>query len=260
MVDPSHRNPEQPTYQFDLAALSLQTGTMLLPASSLYPGTTLDDIHAWFDEGEGGYLWFSPDPPVRFAVGPEAVATLRDAWWKAVREQPTEVIEHRLRYAISLLNVDRPPYVVYESLADPEAWGFDWTLREPFFPSLYSWIDGTVATWGWYGWFRAWIWTLVLLVVGLTPRGRRSVAVRTLTAAGIGSLLSFMVAGASSRLPIHLVHDAVRPRRARHRAVVVLPVGTPTPSEIDRSAAGTPSVRGRPTQGRRRGCHCRRRR
>jgi hypothetical protein len=198
VVDPDHVHPEQPTYQFDLAALSARTGELLLPASSLTPGTTLDDVRAAVDEGESGALWFSEDPPVRWAVGPEAVSELREAWLTAIREHPIDMIEHRLAYAGSLLNIDRPAYSFYEPPALPAGWGFDFSLHRPFFPSFASWFGGTVATWGWYGWFRLWIWTLVLLVVGLSRRGRRSVAVRTLTAAGLGSLLSFMAAATSS--------------------------------------------------------------
>jgi hypothetical protein len=198
VVRPAHLHPEQPGYQFDLAALSLRTGTMLLPASSLNPGADLDDIRKWFDESDGGYLWFSPDPPVRFGVDAAAVAELRTAWLDAIREHPVEFAEHRLQYARSLLGFGRPTYVVWEVPQQPAMWGFGYHVHPPFAPWFRSWVERTVAHFGWYSAFRAWMWVLVLLVVGFSPRGRRSVAVRTLVAAGGASLLSFMLAGTSS--------------------------------------------------------------
>jgi hypothetical protein len=199
VVDPQHVHPETPGYQFDLAAISVRTGEMLLPSSSLRPGATLDDIRAVLDDGDGGYLWFIPNAPVNFAVGSEAAAELRDAWLRAIREHPIEMAQHRFRTAWAILNLDRPTFSVYDPPQLPSMWpDLDYTLHPPFFPSVTSWVEGSVAHWSWYGSMRAWIFSLALLVVGLSPRGRRSLATRHLVAGGIGSQLSFMVAGTSS--------------------------------------------------------------
>ena len=126
---------------------------MLLPASSLRPGADLDAIRKAFDDGEGAYLWFGPEPALRCSiVPPDAVAELREAWLQAIRDHPIDMIEHRLLER-GLRAQPRPSELTWSNdpPADPAIWGFDYTIH-PHRSSraFYSWVEGTVATWGRY--------------------------------------------------------------------------------------------------------------
>jgi hypothetical protein len=198
VVRPRETHPEQPTYQFDLAALSLRTGEMLLPASSLRPGTTLGDLRTHFDEAEGGNLWFSSDAPVYWMLPQGPVAELRDAWIEAIKDHPLQYLEHRARFSLGYLGLDKDAYAIFGPGTRPEQMGFTYMVGDDYFPGFRQWYERDVASNEFFGPFRQWMFVAVLALVGLSRRGRRSVAVRTLVLAGLGSTLSFMVAAASS--------------------------------------------------------------
>jgi len=171
---------------------------MLLPASSLSPGTDLDTLRAHWDEADGSGLWFGPDAPVQFGLPPAQVAELRSAWIRGIKDHPVDYLQHRIAYSLSLLGITQSTYGVFAPSADPGYWGFDFTVHPEFSPSFRSWYGRSIATSGVFASFRLWMFVAVLFGVGATNRGRRSVAVRTLVAAGLGSTVSFMMAGASS--------------------------------------------------------------
>ena len=166
-----------------------------------------------------------PRAALDFIVPPDAVAELREAWMQAIRDHPIDMIEHRLWNVASVLNLDRPTYSVYYPPADPATWGFDYTITRRSSRASTPGSRGRSLRGGGTSGSARWTFTLVLLVIGLSPCGRRSVATRTLTAAGIGSLLSFMAAGTSGGFRYAVVHDGVRAAGGGDRAVVDLPLG-----------------------------------
>ena len=198
VVQPIETHPEQPGYQFDLVALSLRTGQMLIPASSLRPGTDLATLRAHWNEHDGSGLWFTADAPVLFALPPAQVAELRHAWIDAIEEHPLQYLEHRAKYSLSLLGLTSRSYGVFSPSSVPSTWGFTYALPRQNAPWFRSWYERTFVEGGIFGWFRQWMFIAILLAVGVTSRGRRSIAVRCLMAGGLGSTCSFMLAGASS--------------------------------------------------------------
>jgi hypothetical protein len=194
VVQPEKTHPEQPVYQYDLVGLSLRTGEMLVPASSLRPGTNLAKLREHWSEGEGYGLFFTPDAPVKWAVPPAQVAELRRAWIDAIKDHPIQYLEHRAKFGLIFLGITKPSYGVFLPRTTPAGWGYDYSLPAESAPWFTSWYQRTFLEGGAFCWFRQWMFIVVLVGVGLTRRGRRSIAVRTLLASGIGSTLSFMVA------------------------------------------------------------------
>ncbi|HZX53908.1 MAG TPA: hypothetical protein VFE86_04470, partial [Ilumatobacteraceae bacterium] len=197
VVRPQHTHPEQVGYQFDLAALSLRTHQMLLPASSLRPGADLAAIRRHWAEADSDPLWFSQDSPVVFFVAPEDVDELRTAWINAVEHHPVEYVEHRLSYTLSLLGVTHRTVRIFWPPQKPSDAGFHYSISPDYAPWMRAWYERTIATSDVFASFRLWMFMVVLIGVGITRRGRHSIAVRTLVAAGLGSTLSFALAGAT---------------------------------------------------------------
>ena len=198
IVRPRHTHPEQVGFQFDLAALSLRTDRMLLPASSLRPGTDLAALRAHWAEADTDPLWFTPDSPLVFAVPPEQADELRSAWIDAVEDHPLDFVEHRLDYTLALLGVTHPTFGAFWPPRQPAELGFDYSVSRSYAPWMLAWYERTIASSNVFASFRLWMFVVVLIGVGMTRRGRRSVAVRTLVAAGLGSTLSFALAGATA--------------------------------------------------------------
>ncbi len=199
VVDPADWYVQQAVYQFDLASLSVREDRMLFPASSLKPGATLDQLRAVYQPGEGGPLFFSAETPIVYPIGTEEqLNDLRDAWSSAIKDEPLTYLRHRVRYAESLLGFREPTYGVYDRGFTPTNWRSKVTIHEPYFPSMRSWFNRMLSGVGWFADVRAWMFALVLLGVGLSRRGRRSVTVRILALAGLASEASIAAAGMTS--------------------------------------------------------------
>lgn len=198
VVRPERTHPEQPGYQYDLVGLSLQTGEILVPESSLRPGTDLAALREHWDEGESYGLMFTPDAPVNWGLTSAEVAELRAAWIDAVTEHPLEYLELRGKYGLIFLGITKPSYGVFLPRADAASWGFDYTVPSDNARWFTSWYEDTFKEGGALCWFRQWMFIVVLLGVGLSRRGRKSIAVRSLLAGGLGSTCSFMLAAASA--------------------------------------------------------------
>ena len=198
VVQPTKTHPEQPTYQFDLVGLSLRTGEMLIPSSSLRPGADLETLGEHWNHAEGGGLWFAPDAPVAWALPPEQVGELRRAWIDSIEEHPLQYLQHRARFGLAFLGLSEPSYGVFNPTTSPAGWGFDYSLTPEFAPWFRSWFHETFVEGGVLCWFRQWMFIAVLVGVGLSPRGRSSIAVRSLLAAGVGSTCSFLLAASSA--------------------------------------------------------------
>ncbi len=123
VVQPRETHPEQPGYQFDLVALSLRTGKMLIPASSLRPGSDLATLREHWSEGDGSALWFAADAPVPWALPPAQVAQLRRAWIDAIVEHPLQYLEHRAKYSLCLAGADQAVIRSLQSVGRPRLLG-----------------------------------------------------------------------------------------------------------------------------------------
>jgi hypothetical protein len=194
VVQPKETHPEQPVYLYDLAGLSLRTDEMLVPPSARTPGADLATLREHWSEGESYGLFFGPDAPLRWALRPPQVAELRRAWLEAIKDHPVEYLALRTRYGLTFLGFTKPSYGVFLPRTTPEGWGFDYSIHSDYAPWFTGWYDRTFREGGVFSSFRQWMFIAVLLAVGLTSRGRRSVAVRTLMAAALGTTFSFLVA------------------------------------------------------------------
>lgn len=92
--------------QFDLAAVSIDTGEWRLPAFLRGPGLTIDELadafRPWSNlpmlTGTRHGIRAPFDPPLT----PDELAALRDAWRDAIRDEPLAWLDHRMRLARAL--------------------------------------------------------------------------------------------------------------------------------------------------------------
>ena len=204
VVQPSVRFPEQPTYQYDLAALSVRTGELLIPSSSLEPGATLEDIRQHFTlHGEAvNRLLFTPDAPVRFMItDPEIHREIRNAWLEAIRDHPLEYLRHRTAFTWALLGVSGEYTLgsVWPTESRAEDWGLNCPVRERYVPGLFSvvsWIPRTTDSWPWW---RVW-WMVGVLAIGTALAGWRCAEARMLCGSSMMTIVLFALLAAAPGL------------------------------------------------------------
>jgi hypothetical protein len=194
VVQPRVLYPDQPTLQFDLAAMSLRANEMLLPPSSLRPGATLDTLRSHFSLRGGDPLWFAPDAPIRFDItDPKAESDLRSAWISAVRDHPDLYLRHRGAVALALLGISAP-YAegeIWHSGSSPSDFpGTVCHLGRPYVSSVFDTVSDTMQSISrWHVW-RVW-WMLAITGGAAVVAGpRRFAEVRMLL---VGGLTTFAV-------------------------------------------------------------------
>ena len=158
---------------WDLAAISLRTGTMVIPAFARTPGLTLDQLRQQYTPRTNVPV-FVGDEHVRYGMDDEVYSEdelrrLRAAWLAAVAAHPWSYAAHRAavttrlfgRYGGDLEGLFFSPTVVpYQDNPPPEP--ALWTLRDSFaglvratrgwlifMPALYLAIAAGVALWAW---------------------------------------------------------------------------------------------------------------
>jgi hypothetical protein len=200
VVQPVATFPQQPTYQFDLAALSVRTNQMLLPPSSLKPGVGLDDLaaHLTYNHSSGSrQLWYNADAPVVFQIRDPALEhQLERAWRSAILHHPVDYLRHRLAFTAGLLGLSSP--YAHGSLIDdgsrPETFGFDEPFHDRYFPSIYrpvsDWLKDLEST----DLVRGW-WIVTVLIGASAVLGVRDAESRLLLGSGLGSLATFAAFG-----------------------------------------------------------------
>jgi hypothetical protein len=194
VVQPRVLYPDQPTYQFDLTALSLRTDTMLLPPSSLRPGVTLETLKSDFSLRGADPLWFSKDAPLIIGKpDPHAEQELRAAWLDAIRAHPDLYVRHRTAVALSLLGVSAPytKGAFWHKGSMPADFGVRCPLDRPYVSGLFDRVSKILeAADGWSIW-RMW-WLLLILVAAAVLAGlRRCSEARLLLVACSSTVLLF---------------------------------------------------------------------
>jgi hypothetical protein len=108
------------TAEWDLAAISIATGEMLLPPFMIGPGLTVDELsHAfrhWSNVPMLQGTTHGMRDPFTEDYTPEQLATLRAAWIDAIRMHPRAWLAQKSRQAVALLDVhdaDWPRELVY---------------------------------------------------------------------------------------------------------------------------------------------------
>jgi hypothetical protein len=108
------------TAEWDLAAISVATGEMLLPPFMIGPGLTTDELSRVFRHWSNVPMLLNTthgmrDPFIEDYTR-EQLATLRAAWIDAIRAHPREWFAHKWHQAVALLDVrdaDWPRELVY---------------------------------------------------------------------------------------------------------------------------------------------------
>lgn len=179
---------------WDLAAISLDTDTLLLPAPSLTPGTSLATLRATYTPLTVVPLFSGPGR-VRNGLGaelfsPDELARVQQGWIDAITTHPLSYLRHRARVSRELFGPQKseleglffvPAVVPYRDNPPPE-------------PALSGWSDAWAAqlrrSRGWVVFAPATYLLLATLALAWGLRHRREDAGRiALALAGSGLLL-----------------------------------------------------------------------
>lgn len=140
-VDSSH--PEQATYLYDLAALSVREHQVLF-SPGIYPAQDLATLEANFSPTVVNTLLFGPAPPLPFPVPAGQEAALRDDWLSAVLDHPRGYMAIRLELWKTQVAWTGKTEWIYHPFVDPNPWGYEVSnpsLDEPLQDYLQSTAD-----------------------------------------------------------------------------------------------------------------------
>jgi len=102
------------TAEWDLAALSIASGEMLLPSFMIGPGLDVAKLTGAFRDWSIVPMLQNTQhgmrDPFMSDYSPEQLATLRQAWLNGIREYPGAWLAHHARQAIALLGVHDPSW------------------------------------------------------------------------------------------------------------------------------------------------------
>lgn len=90
--------PEQAGFLYDMAALSVRTGTMLVPPEFQRPGVSISMIQKQLDPYNDGWLFWGPDSVIALTWDPAKVRHLETSWMKAVLTHPVPYLAWRTDY------------------------------------------------------------------------------------------------------------------------------------------------------------------
>lgn len=172
---------------WDLAAVSIETGRMAIPAAFLKPGATVEDLARDFNPTVNVPSFTTGTIRFHYAldVPAEDLATLREAWVTLPRREPQAWARHRLRLSGYLFGVrnteladtqvlmpdlipfqDNPPLTMAPSHP-----------REVLVAAWHRWVDGPF--------FMGWLYVVLALGVLAVAAWRRRVAAAVLSASGL---------------------------------------------------------------------------
>lgn len=115
-------HPEQAVYLYDLLALSVREDELLV-GPDVFPSQDLALLEARWNPNDLGGLIFSADAPVRFWLGPETVAELRDDWLDAVTTYPDDWAAIRFDVFRRQSGIGQPSLWVHHPGIDPNTYG-----------------------------------------------------------------------------------------------------------------------------------------
>jgi hypothetical protein len=172
---------------WDLAAVSIETGRMAIPAAFLKPGATVDDLAREFDPAVNvpsfttGTIHFSYEIVLRA----EDLATLREAWLMLPLREPQAWARHRLRlsgYLFGFRNAEladtqvlMPDLVPFQD--NPPLLMAPSRPREVLVAAWHRWVDGPI--------FMGWLYLLLAVGVFAAAAWRRRAAAAALSASGL---------------------------------------------------------------------------
>ena len=173
-----HRSVWPATTIWDLAAISISTGELLLPASITGPGMTVDDLEQAFEPWGNLTIFTRTRAGMRAPFLTPAQASTKQevlwAWWRAVRQHPDAWLRHRLslmRMLVGSKGSDLPHQLTVTLRSQTYK---DNPVITPRHDSWHRfWID-RLSSAASAPWLAAWPWLLVYLpALGLAWRRRR---------------------------------------------------------------------------------------
>jgi hypothetical protein len=172
---------------WDLAAVSIDTGRMAIPAPFLKPGATVDDLAREFDPAVNvpsfttGTIHFSYEIVLRA----EDLATLREAWLMLPLREPQAWARHRLRlsgYLFGLRNAEladtqvlMPDLVPFKD--NPPLTMAPSRPREVLVATWHRWVDGPF--------FMGWLYLLLAVGVLAAAAWRRRTDAAVMSVSGL---------------------------------------------------------------------------
>jgi hypothetical protein len=170
------------TAEWDLAAISIASGEMRLPSFMVGPGMTIDELAGAFRDWNIVPLLQNTQHGVRDPFledfTPEQLATLRSAWFDAVRAHPRAWLGHHWRQAKALVgthDADWPRELVY---VDDEVAYRDTPRVERNAGALHAALMRAAATLVPTPWLAGWPCLLAGVVAAPFARRRRDAAGR----------------------------------------------------------------------------------
>ncbi len=121
-------HPEQATYIYDVAALSLRERSVLF-SPEVYPAQDLARLEQrWSTDGVNPLL-FPPEPLIVFPLPPSAVPVLRQDWLSAIRDHPRGYLAIRYQLWTQQIAWRANTEWIYHPGVDPNEWGY--TIANP---------------------------------------------------------------------------------------------------------------------------------
>lgn len=190
-----HYYPEQGVVMFDLAALSLASGAVLVPPEFHTPQTSLPAIQRALQPWNGGYLFWGSGSVFRFSSDPEAIYHLKRTWIAAVVRHPAAYMRWRLRPFYVLLAVSTPvlqPYI-HDCVFGPNE--RQATARKTRF---HEWVMGVLQDIGQSIFFRPYVYLIVLLVFVAVGFWLKRLDIILIASSGLFYAAAYFVIGMTS--------------------------------------------------------------
>jgi hypothetical protein len=94
-----HRDyPEQAGFSYDLAALSVRSGAVLIPPEFQKPGISLPAIQKMLDPYNDASLFWGPESVIKLTASPADMRDLERSWISALIAHPEKYLAWRLEY------------------------------------------------------------------------------------------------------------------------------------------------------------------
>lgn len=176
---------------WDLAAVSIDTGRMVIPAPFLKPGATVDDLERDFRPTVNVPSFVTGTIRFHYEMDVPAgdLATLREAWLTLPLREPQAWARHRLRLSAYLFGfrndeladtqVLMPDLVAYQD--NPLLAMAPSRVREGLVAAWHRWVDGPF--------FMGWCYALLAAGVLVAAAWRRRAAAAALSASGLAMVV-----------------------------------------------------------------------
>jgi hypothetical protein len=185
---------------WDLAAVSIDTGRMQVPAPFLKPGATVEDLARDFNPAVNVPSFVTGT--IRFHyeldVPPAALADLREAWFRLPLREPGAWARHRLRlsgYLFGLRNAEladtqvlMPDLVPFQD--NPPLAMAPSRTREALVATWHRWVDGPF--------FMGWLYVGLAAAVVVLAAWRRRADAAALSASALAMVAPLVVVGTAA--------------------------------------------------------------